>query len=81
MAHHSHDTLPAWTWIAPIVGATLLALKFAGLISAEAGLILALAAICLGGAVFASVHHAEVLAARLGEPFGSLLLAVAVTVI
>jgi Ca2+:H+ antiporter len=31
--------------------------------------------------VFAAVHHAEVLALRLGEPFGSILLAVAVTVI
>ncbi|MBO9523311.1 MAG: ionic transporter y4hA [Nocardioidaceae bacterium] len=35
----------------------------------------------LGGAVFAAVHHAEVVAHRVGEPFGSLLLAVAVTVI
>ena len=81
MAHHSHDSLPAWTWIAPAAAASLLALKFAGLVSAEAGFVLAFAAALLGGAVFASVHHAEVLAARLGEPFGSLLLAVAVTVI
>ena len=29
----------------------------------------------------ASVHHAEVIAHRVGEPFGSLLLALAVTVI
>jgi len=35
----------------------------------------------LAGAVFAAVHHAEVVAHRIGEPFGSLLLAVAVTVI
>lgn len=35
----------------------------------------------LAGAVFAAVHHAEVVAHRVGEPFGSLLLAVAVTVI
>ena len=81
MAHRSHNALPAWTWIAPTAAATLLALKFAELISTEATFILALAAVLLGGAVFASVHHAEVLAARLGEPFGSLLLAVAVTVI
>ena len=81
MSDRSHEALPTWTWVAPIAAATLLALKFAGLISAETGLVLALAAILLGGAVFASVHHAEVLAARLGEPFGSLLLAVAVTVI
>lgn len=32
-------------------------------------------------AVLASVHHAEVVAHRVGEPFGSLVLAVAVTVI
>jgi Ca2+:H+ antiporter len=35
----------------------------------------------LAGAVLAAVHHAEVVAHRVGEPFGSLLLAVAVTVI
>jgi Ca2+:H+ antiporter len=35
----------------------------------------------LAGAVLAAVHHAEVVAHRVGEPFGSLILAVAVTVI
>ncbi len=38
-------------------------------------------ALALIGAVLATVHHAEVLAHRVGEPFGSLLLAVTVTVI
>jgi Ca2+:H+ antiporter len=33
------------------------------------------------GAVFAAVHHAEVIAHRVGEPFGTLVLAAAVTVI
>jgi Ca2+:H+ antiporter len=33
------------------------------------------------GAVLAAVHHAEVVAHRVGEPFGTLVLAVAVTVI
>jgi Ca2+:H+ antiporter len=37
--------------------------------------------IALMGAVVAAVHHAEVVAHRVGEPFGSLILAVAVTVI
>jgi Ca2+:H+ antiporter len=37
--------------------------------------------ILLAGAVLAAVHHAEVVAHRVGEPFGSLILAVAVTVI
>jgi Ca2+:H+ antiporter len=37
--------------------------------------------VALIGAVLAGVHHAEVVAHRVGEPFGSLILAVAVTVI
>jgi Ca2+:H+ antiporter len=44
-------------------------------------LLAALVAIVLAGAVLAAVHHAEVVALRVGEPFGSLVLAVAVTVI
>ncbi|MGY1681059.1 hypothetical protein [Geodermatophilus sp. SYSU D01176] len=38
-------------------------------------------ALVLTGAVLSAVHHAEVEAHRVGEPFGSLVLAVAVTVI
>ncbi|MFC4532494.1 calcium:proton antiporter [Sphaerisporangium dianthi] len=41
----------------------------------------ALLVVLLTGAVLAAVHHAEVVAHRVGEPFGSLILAVAVTVI
>jgi len=44
----------------------------------------ALAVVCglgLVGAVLAAVHHAEVVAHRLGEPLGTLVLALAVTVI
>ena len=59
----------------------LLALKFAHLVPSDAAPILILAGVLLGAAVFAAVHHAEVLALKLGEPFGSILLAVAVTVI
>ena len=43
--------------------------------------LVAVVAVFLGGAVLAAVHHAEVVAHRVGEPFGSLVLAVAVTVI
>jgi len=42
---------------------------------------IALAVPALVGAVLAAVHHAEVVAHRVGEPFGTLILAVAVTVI
>ncbi len=41
----------------------------------------ALVFVVLVGAVLAAVHHAEVVAHRVGEPFGSLVLAVAVTII
>ena len=44
-------------------------------------LVLVVAGLLLAGAVLAAVHHAEVVAHRVGEPFGSLVLAVAVTVI
>jgi Ca2+:H+ antiporter len=45
------------------------------------GIVLALVGAFLAGAVLAAVHHAEVVAHRVGESFGSLVLAVAVTVI
>jgi Ca2+:H+ antiporter len=38
-------------------------------------------AVALGGAVLSAVHHAEVIAHRVGEPFGTLTLALAVTAI
>jgi Ca2+:H+ antiporter len=37
--------------------------------------------VLLAGSVLAAVHHAEVVANRVGEPFGSLVLAIAVTII
>jgi Ca2+:H+ antiporter len=80
-AHHNVDELPHWAWAAPVAAAVLLALKFAHVIPAENGVVLAIAAVLLGGAVFAAVHHAEIIALRVGEPFGSIVLAIAVTVI
>jgi Ca2+:H+ antiporter len=59
-------------------GAVLLA---AGLGTAPGGLIVGLVAVGLAGSVFAAVHHAEAIAHRVGEPFGTLVLALAVTLI
>jgi Ca2+:H+ antiporter len=73
--------MPWWTIAAPLGGGAILALKFTGLLPADAILSLILAAAFLGASVFAAVHHAEVVALRVGEPFGSIVLAVAVTVI
>jgi Ca2+:H+ antiporter len=72
---------PLWAWLAPIGAALLLAAKFGALVLADAVPILLLAAFLLFATVFAAVHHAEVVAVRVGEPFGSILLAVAVTII
>lgn len=68
----------AWTWGLPLAAAALLGVSFA--LPASTLLTLACAAV-LVGAVFAAVHHAEVVAHRVGEPFGTLVLAVAITVI
>jgi Ca2+:H+ antiporter len=70
-------TLP-WNAIVPVIAAAAVAVTWG---SKPPAAVLAVAAVLLGGAVLAAVHHAEVVAHRVGEPFGSLVLAVAVTVI
>jgi Ca2+:H+ antiporter len=67
-----------WPLIAPL--AALAVLAAAGWLPAGA-LLTTLVAAALIVAVLAAVHHAEVVAHRVGEPFGTLVLAVAVTVI
>ncbi|SEB21638.1 calcium:proton antiporter [Paraburkholderia sartisoli] len=74
----SSTLLPRWTLWVPIAG--WLVLAAAALLPGNA-VLLALVGAALAGAVFAGVHHAEVVAHRVGEPFGTLVLAVAVTVI
>jgi Ca2+:H+ antiporter len=76
-----HVSIPAWAWVVPLLASALLALKLAHVIPSDDPYVLVLAGLFLGATVFAAVHHAEVLALKLGEPFGSILLAVAVTVI
>ena len=70
--------MPLWTWLLPV-------LALGGLLIAwTAGVGPWLAVLCgaaLAGAVLVAVHHAEVVAHRLGEPFGTLVLALAVTAI
>jgi Ca2+:H+ antiporter len=67
-----------WTWLIPALSIAVLG----GALVAGVGPWLAI--VCgavLVGAVIAAVHHAEVVAHRVGEPFGTLVLALAVTVI
>ncbi|WP_222595160.1 calcium:proton antiporter [Nocardia ninae] len=67
-----------WTVFVPIIAALALAVTWGRSLSGAAVVVVAAALI---GAVLAAVYHAEVVAHRVGEPFGSLVLAVAVTVI
>jgi Ca2+:H+ antiporter len=73
------DKIPTWCLVGPILGSLLVAAKFTGLIYPTNPVVLIAAVAFLGAAVFAAVHHAEVLAVRIGEPFGSILLALAIT--
>jgi Ca2+:H+ antiporter len=73
----SRKTNPPWTWFVPL----LAWLVMVAAIMLPGAFIFSLAAIGLIGSVVAAVHHAEVVAHRVGEPFGTLVLAVAVTVI
>jgi Ca2+:H+ antiporter len=67
-----------WTTVVPVVAAVLTAATWG---SKPGTIVLVLAGAVLAAGVLAAVHHAEVVAHRVGEPFGSLVLAVAVTVI
>ncbi|WP_329459402.1 calcium:proton antiporter [Streptomyces sp. NBC_01497] len=71
--------LSRWTVAVPVVAFVALLLSWGR--KGLPGFAVALVALCLAGAVLAAVHHAEVVAHRVGEPFGSLVLAVAVTLI
>lgn len=70
--------LPLWAWVLPLLGWLLLLVS---LWLPPSPPFVMFNVLGLGGVVFAAVHHAEVIAHRIGEPFGTLVLAVAVTVI
>ena len=68
-----------WTVVVPFVGAIAVATTWG---IKDIGAVLAVViGLLLAASVLAAVHHAEVVAHRVGEPFGSLVLALAVTVI
>jgi len=70
--------MAAWTWLIP---AFSLGLLVVAILFGVSPLLAVLCAVGVVGSVVAAVHHAEVVAHRVGEPFGTLVLAVAVTVI
>ncbi|MEJ0015331.1 MAG: hypothetical protein WDN25_01990 [Acetobacteraceae bacterium] len=77
MAAARTDRIPLHGWLVPILAIV------AGLALGKTGSTLAgaLFALLLLGSVMAAVHHAEVVALWLGEPYGTLVLTLAVTII
>jgi Ca2+:H+ antiporter len=77
--------MPRSAWVFPVLAALFFAVTSTlgiGFTRTPAGLVFAVVLlVILFGTVFAAVHHAEVIAHRIGEPFGTLLLTLSVTVI
>lgn len=65
-----------WPWLWPLVAWAVIGIALGTSYGVWPLLVVALVAV-----VLAAVHHAEVIAERIGEPFGTLVLAVAVTII
>ena len=81
----AHGPMPRSAWIFPALAVlfyaadTALGISFT--LSAKGVAFAVVLLVILFGTVFAAVHHAEVIAHKIGEPYGTLLLTLAVTVI
>jgi hypothetical protein len=75
MTHKFPISIPSL--VAPLIAWIIYIINF----SEPPGWYAILLAIGLIGAVMSAVHHAEVVAHRVGEPYGTLILAVAITII
>ena len=78
MTDRLRSYLARWTVYVPAIGVVVLILTWGRDLPAP---VVVIAGLLLAGCVLAAVHHAEVVAHRVGEPYGSLVLAVAVTII
>jgi Ca2+:H+ antiporter len=80
-----HGPMPRSAWVFPALAVLLFAAVTAtgySFTPSAAGLLFAAGLLLiLFGTVFAAVHHAEAIAERIGEPYGTLLLTLAVTII
>src|ERR1700759_3681062 len=81
----AHAPMPRSAWMFPALAVLLFAAVTAagyGFTPSPGGIVVGLVLlVILVGTVFAAVHHAEVIAHRIGEPYGTLLLTLSVTVI
>ena len=72
------NSVPLWSLAVPVAACVMLGVSMG---SSPGWVLLTCAAAALIASVLVAVHHAEVIAHRVGEPFGTLVLALAVTVI
>src|SRR5579864_9226943 len=72
------ESIPWWAWTWPVLAWVVL---IAAALLGTGGIVATIAGIVQIATVFAAVYHAEVVAHRTGEPFGTLVLALAVTLI
>ncbi len=75
---HYPNKRPNWTILTPVFGGLLWLLT---LFIGSPVWLMALAALVLMASVLAAVYHAETVAHKVGEPYGTIILALAVTVI
>lgn len=82
---NAHPHMPRSAWVYPALAVLLFAstlIPGIGFAHTPAGFAFAaVLLVILFGTVFAAVHHAEVIAHRIGEPYGTLLLTLSVTII
>jgi Ca2+:H+ antiporter len=74
---HTSPRTPRWSQWLPITGLAMVPLHT----EAPSTAAVVVASVILIGCVIAAVHHGEIIAHKVGEPFGTLVLAGAVTVI
>ena len=81
IAAWKHLPAPLWSVLVPILSLAVAAALIALWPGSVPGLLVPVAAVLLFASVLAAVHHAETIAHRLGDPYGAIILALAVTVI
>src|SRR5436309_2450169 len=81
----AHGPMPRSSWIFPALAVLLFLIVtvtgYGFTLSVGGGAFAIVLLVILFGTVFAAVHHSEVIAERIGEPFGTLLLTLSVTII
>ena len=80
-AHRAAPVAPLWTILVPLAALGFVAAVMLALPDGVPVWLVPVAVPLLLATVFAAVHHAETIAHRLGDPFGAILLALAVTII